>query len=88
MLNPMDNPFTKSFRTTMSKQAQQALELNKKAVEWQLEQLQSADKVMREQTANAMKMSIDAWKTSTEMVLEMQQKGVEAMTPAAEIDAD
>jgi|OM-RGC.v1.032527938 hypothetical protein len=87
MMNPMDNPFTKNLRNTMSKQASQAFELNKKAVAWQLEQLQNADKVMREQSANAMKMSIDAWKTSTEMMLDMQQKGLDAMTPA-ETDAD
>jgi hypothetical protein len=71
------------FRDTFLSNAHKAIDMQKKALDWQLDQAKTLEKSMREQGHVAVDFGLSVWKRSAEMGLEMQKQMVEAMAPKA-----
>lgn len=71
------------FRDTFLSNAHKALDMQKKALDWQLEQAKTMEKSLRDQGHVAADFGLSVWKRSAEMGLEMQKQMVDAMAPKA-----
>jgi hypothetical protein len=86
MQTPFDANATKAFRTQLANAGEQALAMNKQVMDFQLDQVRTADALARKNVTATLDFANKAVAKSAEMMLDMQRKGVEAMTTAADTD--
>jgi hypothetical protein len=84
MLNPFDNPMAKTFHKNLHAQAEKALALSQKAVDFQVDQAKKADKLAREQAVANTKAAMEAWQAGAKMVMDAHKEAVAAMAPKAD----
>ena len=84
MLNPYDNPMSQTLHKNLHAQAQKAVALSQKALDFQLDQVKRTDKLVREQAVSNTKAAMEAWQTGARMVMDAHKDAVAAMAPKAE----
>lgn len=83
MLNPFDNAMTQTFHKNLHAQAEQAVALSQKAVDFHVEQAQKADKRVREQALANTQAAMEAWQAGARMVMAAHKDALAAMAPKA-----
>ncbi len=70
------------LRDALTQQGERLLDAQQAATRWQLEQAEQARTLGLEAATKATEASLKAWKDSADALFAMQQKWVEAVSPA------
>jgi hypothetical protein len=88
MLNPFDNPMSQTLHGDLHRnlhaQAEKAVALSQKAVDFQLDQVKKADKLARDQAVANTKAAMEAWQVGARMVMDAHKDALAAMAPTAQ----